>query len=96
MTRAITDIKELVGEMPARGCEFHGVSAQNPCGRQAQWIARGHIDTSPGCRWVEIYLCNECLLSAQHFAESWVGRKCGTCNLPVNSAGDLLGPVMPL
>lgn len=61
MTQAITDIKELVGEMPGQACEWPDVNEQPACDREATWAARVHwahhrIGT---CDVVVIALC-EC------------------------------------
>lgn len=96
-TPAVTDIKELVGEMPARGCElgtlFSERTACSPCNQQAQWIARIH--TNP-CGRAAVSSCDTCLSKALGIAEKWIGYRCDTCALVVNSVADLLGPVMPL
>lgn len=42
-TQAITDIKELVGEMPGQVCEFEDVNGHRACDSQARWVARCYI-----------------------------------------------------
>lgn len=96
-TQAIQDIKEFVGEMPARGCEFRSTSMPMPCGREAQWIDLGHDGRAlMQCEWIELYLCGSCLARSLAICESWIGSTCNTCPLIVTSASDILGPVMPL
>ncbi len=96
-TQAITDIKELVGEMPARGCEFPRDGKSDNCGRKAVWIARVHDGRKvPDCVWLEIHLCGACLTEAQRNSRLWIGSTCLGCALNVKTVGDILGPVMPL
>ncbi|CPT12403.1 Uncharacterised protein [Mycobacteroides abscessus subsp. abscessus] len=96
--QAITDIKELVGEMPARGCEFEDHDGNLVCDLQARWIARCHyVDWSTSrCSMVTVALCNSHKERvAANAAMSANGWPCGGC-LRVLSPSDLFGPVMPL
>ncbi|SHU21483.1 Uncharacterised protein [Mycobacteroides abscessus subsp. abscessus] len=85
-TQAITDIKELVGEMPARGCQCriagcngrqHG---ENACDHQAVWAALVHGVDYTGHGDFELDLCDRCLKVAKGIA-SFSGE-CGVCGNP--------------
>lgn len=81
-TQAITDIKELVGEMPARGCECgivgcNGERHQNGCGRRAVWAVRVHGKNRSKHGEFVIALCDECLQRAKEI-KTFVGN-CRTC-----------------
>lgn len=101
-TQAVTDIKELVGEMPARGCEWQDCE----CDAQARWIARAHqwFDSSSSCRSVVLCLCDQhkdfiAAMARSGARESAVGlriRVCPSCNTDFTQVGNLFGPVMPL
>ncbi|SKY30136.1 Uncharacterised protein [Mycobacteroides abscessus subsp. massiliense] len=58
-TQAITDIKELVGEMPGQACEFPDWDGLPACDREAAWAARVHWTDvrSRTCRVVVVALC---------------------------------------
>ncbi|MBE5405714.1 Uncharacterised protein [Mycobacteroides abscessus subsp. massiliense] len=74
-TQAVTDIKELVGEMPARGCEcrIHGCNgrqhAMNACDHQAAWSALVHGMDHTGHGDFELNLCDRCLDTAASIAD---------------------------
>lgn len=59
MTQAITDIKELVGEMPGQPCEFLDCDGVPVCDHEASWVARAHwTDFVPRtCKVVVVALC---------------------------------------
>jgi len=99
-TQAVTDIKELVGEMPARGCECDLNTCQHgeSCSRTAAWVARMHVKKASGAHTSQVIaICDECLAAVrQRLARiSSYGLTC-SCGIPASSVGDLLGPVMPL
>ncbi|SKU53913.1 Uncharacterised protein [Mycobacteroides abscessus subsp. bolletii] len=60
--QAITDIKELVGEMPARGCEWQPYKFIAPeCSLQARWAIRLHL-----ADWAT----QTCSVGVQHFCDA--------------------------
>lgn len=83
MTQAITDIKELVGEMPARGCQCRiagcnsGQHSENACDHQAVWVALVHGADYTGHGDFELDLCDRCLKIAKSIA-SFTGE-CTVC-----------------
>ncbi|SKI82591.1 Uncharacterised protein [Mycobacteroides abscessus subsp. massiliense] len=96
-TQAITDIKELVGEMPGQVCEFEDVNGHRACDSQARWVARCHsvVWSTLQCYITVIAICEP---HRQHIAANaamCANSRCGSC-LRVMSASDLFGPVMPL
>lgn len=92
MTQAITDIKELVGEMPARGCEWAKFD-DPPCGTPAQWVMRVHFSEWGVCHVDVQYFCDEHKRELQDLALTYKGVPCRYCDVP---AEELFGPVMPL
>ncbi|ORA92134.1 hypothetical protein BST32_01820 [Mycobacteroides abscessus subsp. massiliense] len=82
-TQAVTDIKELVGEMPARGCECrihgcNGTTHEHGCDRQAAWIVRIHgADMFEHGNFV-MDLCDECLGVMKNIKAS-LGPTCRFC-----------------
>lgn len=98
-TQAVTDIKELVGEMPARGCECmlnccgsrHGVGER--CGSDAKFVARVHVfNPLRRCSDDVGAVCIECLDSIR----AWVSSKDSNCPCCGLNAAQWVGPVMPL
>lgn len=93
MTQAVTDIKELVGEMPARGCEW----PEHECDSQAHWIARAHVwYPDLRCDMRVLALCDRHKLQGLATAARLCGQCCHICGLVAKSPGDIFGPVMPL
>lgn len=93
MIQAVTDIKELVGEMPARGCECRiagcdGTTHQHGCEHEAAWAVRVHGTAGTEHGYFVLDLCDECLGAAQRIKASL-----GAC-LVCGINGPLL--VMPL
>ncbi|TDZ92110.1 hypothetical protein CCUG60885_04224 [Mycobacteroides salmoniphilum] len=100
-TQAIQDIKELVGEMPARGCEW----PDDDCGAQARWIAVVHewLQESQSCRRVVLDLCDQhknALVDQADYCVSPLARllfpTCPCCYVDLRNASNIVGPVMPL
>ncbi len=58
-TQAITDIKELVGEMPGQPCEMPDIYERPACDREAAWACRVHWTHfwNGTCDLVVIALC---------------------------------------
>lgn len=83
-TQAITDIKELVGEMPARGCQCRiaGCNGEKHvrgrCDHQAKWAALVHGADNTKHGNFELDLCDRCLATARNIWEFKVCcRVCG-------------------
>ncbi|SIC68317.1 Uncharacterised protein [Mycobacteroides abscessus subsp. abscessus] len=92
--QAITDIKELVGEMPARGCEW----PRHACDSQAHWIARCHCMRGWVCVSLVLELCDRHKDEALSIATEAVTERrfCYSCGVAALSSSDVVGPVMPL
>lgn len=58
-TQAVTDIKELMGEMPGEPCEMPDIFELPACDRQAAWACRVHWSHywTHSCELVVIALC---------------------------------------
>lgn len=91
-TQAITDIKELVGEMPARGCEYLEDGSPQ-CDSSARWAMRVHFIDGPECRITVQNLCDQHKCELVDLAARYAGVPCRSCGV---AADALFGPVMPL
>lgn len=99
-TQAVTDIKELVGEMPARGCEcelntcgsLHRVDES--CSGAAKWVVRIHTMCTLTGRHVDevLALCEGCFSAIRGYVHKGGSHRC-SCGM---RASDWIGPVMPL
>lgn len=81
MTQAVTDIKELVGEMPARGCQCRiagcsGTTHQDGCDREAAWVVRVHGTDHTGHGNFVLDLCDECLRTTQQIKSGLGNCRC--------------------
>lgn len=99
-TQAITDITELVGEMPARGCECTNSACCGSagCDRAAIWMIRRHVQLrSNGKCWdVVRAVCTECLNTYKASVTRFTyPTSCNRCDKAFGSLGDAL-KVMPL
>lgn len=94
-TQAITDIKELVGEMPARGCEWQQFEGEPLCGSAAQWAIRVHflVRSRMTCEVAVQNFCDEHKRALMAIPKMHKGTPCFNCGV---SADALFGPVMPL
>jgi hypothetical protein len=82
MIQAVTDIKELVGEMPVRGCQCgirgcNRVKHHHGCTSQAVWAVKVHGKNSFKHGDFVMALCDQCLQTAKAI-KATIGN-CGTC-----------------
>lgn len=99
MTQAITDIKELVGEMPGQPCEFRSRDDGPICGAQASWVARAHIAHTDSftCTSEILTLCDgHKRLGLSNALMHADGSRCISCHRVMSKPSDLFGSVMPL
>ncbi|QSM03892.1 hypothetical protein PROPHIGD91-2_37 [Mycobacterium phage prophiGD91-2] len=97
MTQAITDIKELVGEMPARGCECSCQTCHRSggCDQDAQVAVHIHDHEH---NQHNVLLCARCLRGSEQWALIAIALGCGycVCGKKLAQISDMLGPVIPL
>ncbi|SLG71357.1 Uncharacterised protein [Mycobacteroides abscessus subsp. abscessus] len=101
-TQAITDIKELVGDMPARACECELDTCPSrhaydeTCCGESKWVARLHgVSRSTGEHGeIVLSLCEACLTTLRAYvAGALVFKTHCSCGMPIDK---WIGPVMPL
>lgn len=94
MTQAITDIKELVGEMPARRCEYLDEDLHSACDRDSKWMVRMHLAhwRDGECEVVTWAVCDGHKNLIEAAAKYFRGVTCTACDTTL----DAVFKVMPL